>query len=35
MSELLHVAKKQPPWVWGVLGVGVAFFVLLLIALAR
>lgn len=35
MSDFMHVAKKQPPWVWGAIGVGVAFFVLLLIALAR
>lgn len=35
MSEFMHVAKRQPPWIWGVVGVGLAFFVLLLIALAR
>jgi len=35
MSELMRVATKQPAWVWGAVGVGVAFFVLLLIALAR
>lgn len=35
VSEFMHVAKKQPPWIWGLVGVGLAFFVLLLIALAR
>lgn len=35
VSELVRVAQKQPAWVWGAVGVGVAFFVLLLIALAR
>ncbi|MBL8955265.1 MAG: hypothetical protein JNK82_31110 [Myxococcaceae bacterium] len=35
MSEIMRIGKKQPAWVWGVVGVGVAFFVLLLIALAR
>ena len=34
-SELLQLAKRQPPWVWGAVGVGLAFFVLLLIALTR
>lgn len=35
MSELMHVAKKQPPWMWGAIGVVLAFVVLLLIALIR
>ena len=34
-SGLAGLAKKQPPWVWAVLGVGLLFFGLLLIALAR
>ncbi len=35
LSDFVRVATKQPAWVWGAVGVGVAFFVLLLIALAR
>jgi hypothetical protein len=34
-EQLLALAKRQPPWVWGAIGVGLAFFVLLLIALTR
>jgi hypothetical protein len=35
VEQLMAFAQKQPPWIWGVLGVGLAFFVLLLIALSR
>lgn len=35
LSELMHTAKGLPPWAWGAIGVGLAFFVLLLIALLR
>jgi hypothetical protein len=35
MNELLLTAKRQPPWVWAAIGVGFAFFLLLLIALLR
>lgn len=35
MQQLLQSAQRQPVWVWGAVGIGLAFFVLLLIALAR
>jgi hypothetical protein len=35
MDELLRLAKRQPVWVWGVLGGGVALLIVLIIAIAR
>lgn len=35
LQQLVALAVRQPPWVWGALGVGLAFVVLLLIAIAR
>jgi hypothetical protein len=35
LEQLFAFAARQPPWVWGAIGMGLAFFVLLLIALAR
>ncbi len=35
LEQLVALATRQPPWIWGAIGVGLAFFVLLLIGLAR
>ena len=34
-QQLFATLGRQPPWVWAAAGIGLAFFVLLLIALAR
>jgi hypothetical protein len=35
LEQLIALAVKQPPWVWGALGVALAFVVLVLLALTR
>jgi serine/threonine protein kinase len=35
LEQLVAAAMRQPPWIWGALGVGLAFVILLLIGLTR